>query len=213
MAELPERTRLFLVAPAAPGDGFAALLEEALAAGDVAAVLIGSGASDGAAEACAKHLVPIVQSAGAAALIAEHTRIAGRLDADGVQVGGGPGDLRAAAQSFRPKRIVGAAGLYSRHAAMEAGEADIDYVFFGRPHGDIRDEPHPKALALAQWWSELMEMPAVVMSGRAPESVAMAAATGAAFVGVNDAVWAYPAGPAEGVRRALAHLADGVRAA
>jgi thiamine-phosphate pyrophosphorylase len=201
-----ERTRLFLVAPAAPDRGFAASLAEALAGGDVAAVLIGCGANEGAAEECARELVPVAQQAGAAALIAEHTRVAGRLKADGVQIGTGIGDLRAAAQTFRPKRIVGAASLYSRHAAMEAGEVDIDYVFFGRPHGDIRDEPHPKALELATWWSEVMQVPAVVMAGRAVESVATAAATGAAFVAVHEAVWAHAGGPVEGVRGALALL-------
>jgi thiamine-phosphate pyrophosphorylase len=214
MRPTTQQTRLYLVVPAAPAEGFAARLEETLAAGDIAAVLIGCGANEVAAEEVAEPLVPIVQRAGAAALIAEHTRIAGRLKADGVHIGSGLGDLREAVRSFRPKRIVGAGGLSSRHAAMEAGEADIDYVFFGRPHGDTHDEPHPKALELAEWWSDVMQVPAVVMAGRSLDSVATAAATGAAFVALHEAVWAHAGGPAEAVRQALTRLAsDGRRAA
>ena len=97
---------------------------------------------------------------------------------------------------------------------MEAGEAGVDYLFFGRPHGDTHDEPHPKALDLAEWWSELMEVPAVVMAGRSLDSVGEAAATGAAFVAVHQAVWSNEAGPGEAVRAANAVLAEeGRRAA
>jgi thiamine-phosphate pyrophosphorylase len=211
MNEASEPTRLFLIVPADPGESFAAGLTEALAGGDVAAVLIGCGLGEGAAAEIAAPLVPIAQAAGAAALIAEHTRVAGRLKADGVQIGSGLADLRAAAQSFRPKRIVGAGGISSRHAAMEAGEVDVDYLFFGRPHGDTHDEPHPRALDLALWWSEVMEVPAVLMAGRAIDSVAEAAATGAAFIALHDAVWRHRAGPGEAIRRGLAILTDSGR--
>ena len=59
-----------------------------------------------------------------------------------------------------------------------------------------------------------MEVPAVVMAGRSLDSVGEAAATGAAFVALDDAVWSNPAGPGEAVRAALAKLArQGRRAA
>ena len=76
----------------------------------------------------------------------------------------------------------------------------VDYVFFGRPHGDTHDSPHPKALDLAEWWSELMQIPAVMMAGRSLDSVREAAATGAAFVALHDAVWSHASGPGEAVR-------------
>jgi thiamine-phosphate pyrophosphorylase len=213
MTPTTQQPRLYLVVPAAATEGFAAQLADALAAGGIAAVLIGCGANEVATAEVAELLVPIVQRAGAAALIAEHTRIASRLKADGVHIGSSLGDLREAVRSFRPKRIVGAGGLHSRHAAMEAGEADIDYVFFGRPHGDTHDEPHPKALELAEWWWEVMQVPAVVMAGRSLDSVATAAATGAAFVALHDAVWAHVGGAADAVRQALARLASDGRSA
>ncbi len=205
---------MFLVTPPnVEAASFAPRLRDALAGGDVAAVLIAD-AAGGELEALAAALVPIVQEAGAAALVLNDTRLAGHVNADGVHVDTGPADIRLAVQSFRQKRVVGAGNLYSRHAAMEAGEAGADYLFFGRPHGDTRDEPHPKALDLAEWWSELMEVPAVVMAGRSLASVSEAAATGAAFVALHQAVWSNEAGPGEAVRAANAALAEeGRRAA
>lgn len=202
MTDSDEPARLFLVAPqAADPERFGLLLAEALAAGDIAAVLM-SGVSEEATEALAARLVPLIQAAGAAALIGEHTRIAGRCKADGVHVGGGLGDLRVAAEALKPKGIVGAGNIRSRHTAMEAGELGADYVFFGRPHGDTHDEAHPRMLDLAQWWSELMEIPAVAMAGRGFDSVAEAAETGAAFVAVHDLVWSHPGGPGEAIAKA-----------
>jgi len=208
-----DSTRLFLVTPTNADAGtFPQRLGEALGAGEVAAVLIDVTTGE-SAQALATSLVPMVQEAGVAALIADDTRLAGRLGADGVQVGTGLDDLRMAAESFRPKRIVGAGGLTSRHTAMQAGEMDIDYVFFGRAQGDTHDSPHPKALDLAAWWSELMEVPAVIMAGRSLDSVSEAAATGAAFVALNEAVWSYAGGPADAVSRAEAVLRSARRAA
>jgi thiamine-phosphate pyrophosphorylase len=197
------RPRLVLVTPPEidPG-GFPAVLEEALAAGEVAAVILASGASEEAAEAAAVALVPVVQRHDAAALVRNFTRVAGRSGADGVHIDTGVADLRSAATSMRPRMIVGAGNLNSRHTAMEAGEADIDYVLFGRIHGDIRPEPHLRALELAAWWAELMLLPAVTMAGNAVDSVAAARDTGVEFIALNRAVWDHPEGPAMAVRQA-----------
>lgn len=197
--------RLVLVTPPdADLAGFPAMLEEALSAGDVAAVIVASGASEEAAQAHAAAFVPIIQRHGAAALVRNFTRVAGRTQADGVHIDTGQADLQTAAISMRPRRIVGAGNLNSRHTAMEAGEADIDYVLFGRLHGDSRPEPHPKALELAAWWAELMEVPAVAMAGNEVDSVAAAMETGVDFVALHRAAWDHPEGPAAAVRRALA---------
>jgi thiamine-phosphate pyrophosphorylase len=163
MSEISEAARLFLITPPdAELEVFPEKLRQALSAGDVAAVLVAGGSSN--AEELAAMVVPIVQKAGVAALVADDTRLAGRVKADGVHVETGLDELRFAAESMRPKRIVGAGNLYSRHAAMQAGELGVDYVFFGRPHGDTHDAPHPKALELAEWWSDLMQVPAVMMA-------------------------------------------------
>lgn len=214
MADAAEPTQLFLVTPAVFDRAlFQAQLSEAVGDGCVAAVLltaVGTQADRGVLDT----LVPIIQAAGAAALIADDTRVAGRVGADGVQIGTGLGDLRSAVEAFGGKRSVGAGSLASRHAAMEAAEAGADYVFFGRPHGDTHDRSHSKALDLAEWWSDLMEIPAVVMAGRSLASVAEAAATGAAFVALHEAVWSHPGGSREAIRRAAETLnVSGRRAA
>ena len=200
-----EATRLFLVMPPRfDAADMAPKLSDALGAGDIAAVLITAEA--GTTAALAETLVPLIQEAGAAALVADDTRLAGRMKADGVQIGSGLEDLRLATESFRPKRIVGAGGITTKHAAMEAGELEPDYLFFGFPHADTHDAAHPKTLALAEWWSALTELPAVAMAGRSLESVADVAATGAAFVAVHDAIWAHAGGPREAVAAAQAAL-------
>lgn len=204
MPDATEVTRLFLVAPRrVDPKRFAPQLQEALAAADVAAVLF---AIEDPREDVIGPLVEIVQKAGAAALVADDTRLAGHLKADGVHITGGIEELRLAVDSFKPKRIVGAGNIFSRHDALEAGELDIDYVFFGRPHGDTHDAAHPKALELAEWWSEVTQIPAVIMAGRSLDSVSGAAATGAEFVALHDAVWSHAGGPGEAIRLAAAAL-------
>jgi thiamine-phosphate pyrophosphorylase len=203
MTDTEAATRLFLVAPAQIDAAFASRLNEALSAASVAAVLL---AIEGAKEDVLQPLVNIVQQAGAAALIAGDTRLAGHVKADGVHVGGGIEEVRFAIESFKPNRIVGAGNIYSRHTALDTGELDVDYLLFGRPHGDTHDAPHPKSLELAEWFSEMTDVPAVMMAGRSIESVGEAAATGAAFVGLHDAVWSHAGGAAEAMRLAAAML-------
>jgi thiamine-phosphate pyrophosphorylase len=203
MTDTEAAPRLFLVTPPRVDADFAARLKEALSLANIAAVLL---AIDGAKEDLLQPLVDVVQEAGSAALIADDTRLAGHVKADGVHISGGSEEIRFAIDSFKPNRIVGAGDIYSRHAALEIGELDVDYLFFGRPHGDTHDAPHPKALELAEWFSEMTEVPAVIMAGRSIEGVADAAATGAEFVALHDAVWSHTDGPAEAVRLAAAML-------
>ena len=210
MPEACDRTQLFLVTPERLDRP---ALEAALSARGIAAVLIATGTTEAEREAAAAEFVPIIQRLGAAALVADFTRAAGRSKADGVHIASGTADLRAAMETFRPAKIVGAGGTYSRHAAMEAGELEPDYLLFGNPQGDTHPEPHPKALDLAEWWSELMEIPAVVMAGSSLQSLEAARETGAAFVGLHRAVWAHNGGPAEAVRIALEMLGGTVEKA
>lgn len=206
--DLQQATRLYLVTPPVIDlASFPATLDTALAAADIAAVLIAGPTKEHEMMSIAEVLVPLIQSHGAAALIEDHTRVVGRTDADGVHISGSIDELRSAVERFRPKRIVGAGNLFDRHSAMQAGEAGVDYVFFGKPHGDIRPEPHPKNIALAEWWSKIFEVPAVVMAGSDIASLAETVATGAEFVALNSACWNHPGGPAAAIARARELLA------
>jgi thiamine-phosphate pyrophosphorylase len=203
---------LILVAPAG-GDPAAASakLESAFggatASHGIDAVLIGAGMSETQASDAARDQVPLVQSHGAAAIIVDHSRIAGRSGADGLHVGTDLADLKAATGTFKPDRIVGAGNLKTRHAAMEAGSEDVDYVLFGKLRGDTHPEPHPKAVELAKWWTELMQVPAVLTAGNSiatldnlPRNID--------FVAFDRAVWEYTGGPAAAVRKARAILSS-----
>lgn len=205
----PTAQRLCLVTPALVDPAaFAPLLAAAIAAGDIASVIIAAeGSSPAASQRIAEQLAPIVQRAGAAALVRNDTRVAGRIGADGVHVDSGAADLATAVRSLRPRLIVGAGGAASRHEAMTLGEAEPDYLFFGRLHGDAGDRPEEGALALAAWWAPLFEIPAIVMAGGSLASLPEAVATGAEFVALGRAVWEHPDGPAAAVREAAGLLA------
>jgi thiamine-phosphate pyrophosphorylase len=208
MSEAEEdHCRLCLVTPqgVAPA-AFAAMLEEALSGGDVASLFIV--ADPAALPELAKAAVPIAQAHGVAAIIVDDTRLAGHLRADGVLIDGGRDDLDAAIKSFRPQRIVGAGGARSRHDAMALGEADPDYLFFGRFDGDTGPAIFDKSFELAAWWAELFRIPAVVMGGAAIASVSAARDAAIEFVALRRAVWDHPAGPREAVREANAILAQ-----
>lgn len=209
------RCRLCLVTPAGvEAETFAPRVADALLGGDVASLIIAADPNDPAAlQKAAEAFVPIAQQAGAAAIIHADTRIVGRSRADGVLIDSGPADLAAAVSALHPKRIVGAAGIASRHEAMAAGDAAPDFLFFGRLDGDTGDGIFPKARDLAAWWSMVTVIPAIVMGGRTLASVREAASEGIEFVALSSAVWDDPRGPGAAVAEACTLLAQGGEAA
>ena len=207
------RCRLCLVTPPVVDPAtFPAQLAEALASGDVATLFIDLSGSPASRQRIAEILVPVAQAAGVAALVVNDTRLLGRTGADGIHIDTGPADLAAALDRFREKHIVGAGGIRSRHDAMEMGQREPDYLFFGRLDGDTGDAIFPKALDLAAWWCSLFEIPAVVMGGRSLASVAEAAEAGIEFVALRQAVWEHPAGPPAAIAEANRLLAGTVPA-
>ncbi len=203
------RCRLCLVTPFdADGATIARAVSEALSGGDVASLVITADPADPTRmQQLAEALVPVAQARDVAALIHNDTRIAGRTHADGVHVDSNLDDLKAAIAALRPRKIVGAGGLVTRHDAMLAAEAQPDYLFFGRLDGDTSPGIFPKAFDLAAWWSSVALIPAIVMGGRALASVEEAAAAGIEFVALSGAVWDDPRGPAKAVAEAVERLA------
>ena len=187
---------------------FPALLDEVLAAGEVASLLIAvDGGSDMTRRRIAEILTPVAQARGVAVLVRNDTRAAGRAHADGVHVDTGMADLEAALDTFHPGSIVGVGNLATRHEAMEAGETRVDYVFFGDLDRPEFAEGNPRARELAEWWVPLFEPPVVLLAGSDLASLDAAIATGAEFVALRDAVWTHPAGPAAAVAEATRRLA------
>lgn len=207
--------RLYLVTPRdVDVDTFPALLDEVLAAGDVASLLIAlDGGSDMVRQRIAEILTPVAQKHGVAVLVRNDTRAAGRARTDGVHVDTGKADLTAALDTFHPAGIVGVGNLATRHEAMEAGETQVDYVFFGDLDRPETAEGDARARDLAEWWVPLFEPPVVLLGGADLAALDAAIATGAEFVALRDAVWRHPAGPAAALAEASARLAAAERGA
>lgn len=191
-AEKPaEHARVVLVTPPLQdGAELKALVEKALAGGDVASVIInGEGLDEVTFQKHAEQIVPIIQRAGAAALIMNDTRIAGRVGADGLHIEGKTADLADAIERFSPKMIVGFGNVRDRHSALEIGELQPDYLFFGKIGADNKEDAHPRNIGLAQWWAQMIEIPCIVQAGSSLENIAEAAQTGADFVALGRAVF------------------------
>lgn len=204
-----DRCRLVLVTPPlADSAQLAELLTAALSGGDVASVILDAGDLDEATfQALAEKTVPIIQEKGAAAIILNETRIAGRVGADGIHIEGKAVDLREAIEKHAPKMIIGTGNLRDRHSAMEIGELQPDYIFFGKIGADNKPDAHPRNLSLAEWWAELVEIPCIAQAGNTLESLIPATKTGADFVALGRAVFDAE-DPTEAVRQASRLLDD-----
>ncbi len=200
----PIRPRLVLVTSELTDADAEEKMRAALSGGDVASVLIDPAGREAAAfQAFAEALVPMIQAAGAAAIVVDDSRAAGRIRADGLHLSGG--DLEALGEAVtrhQPRLIVGASGFETRHDALEAGERMPDYVMFGRFGADGEAGPHRKNLALAEWWAELVELPCIVFGGADLATLEAAAETGAEFIAVSGGVCGEPVDPAAAVAAA-----------
>lgn len=208
MSSVENRCRLVLIV-ADNTDEAAQLkaVQDALRGGDISSVIIPQyGLDDGAFQKRAEPMVAAIQEAGAAAIIAGDSRVAGRAKADGIHVVGGVEPLLEAVEKFTPKLIVGGGNADDRHKALEQGDTGLDYMFFGKFEGDIKPEAHPKNVALGEWWSSMIEIPAIVMGGTDIASVVTVAESGVEFVALRDAIFAHPAGAAQAVAEANALL-------
>jgi thiamine-phosphate pyrophosphorylase len=205
VAERRPAPRLYLLTPpATDAERLATTLAAALAAADVAAVLVGLGGADERAMInVVKALAPAVQDKGAALLIDGHPEIVARAGADGAHLTG-IAAFDAALATLKPARIAGAGGLRTRHDAMLAAEAGADYVMFGEPEGQQR----PSFAAIVErvaWWAELFEPPCVGYAETVAE-VGQLAAAGADFVAVGDFVWRDARGPGAAITAAAQYL-------
>ncbi|ATU90490.1 thiamine phosphate synthase [Phyllobacterium zundukense] len=187
----PQRCRIVLIAPpAASADELARLLGNTLSGGDVASVLLPAyDADETLFQTIAEAAVPIIQNAGVAAIIVGNTQIAGRVKADGLHVEGPVADIAANVARFSPKMIVGTGNIKNRHTALEIGEAQPDYVLFGKIGADTKPDAHPRNVELADWWASLVEIPCIIQAGNTLESIPEAAMTGAEFIALGTAIF------------------------
>ena len=184
--------RLYLVTPpVSDTQVFSGLLAAAMAADDVAAVLLRLAEADERTQINhAKALAPIVQDKDAALLLDGHVELVARAGADGVHATGIDVFSDAIAQ-LKPQRIVGVGGLTTRHDAMTAAENSADYIMFGEP--DTAGE-RPSFEAIEErigWWAEVFEAPCIAFAASMDE-VAPLVKAGADFIALGDWLWRDP---------------------
>ncbi|MBZ9981517.1 MULTISPECIES: thiamine phosphate synthase [unclassified Mesorhizobium] len=200
----PNRCRIVLIAPSRVP---AARIVSAFEGGDVASLILPQNDMDEASfQAFAAEIVPAAQAAGIAVVIAGDTRIAGRVQADGIHVEVSKAELAETVEHFQAKMMVGAGGAKTRDDALELGEVRPDYIFFGRFGYDNKPDPHPRNVALGQWWAQMIQIPCIVMAGSELASIETVADTGAEFVALSSAVFADGVDPKAAIAQANALL-------
>jgi thiamine-phosphate pyrophosphorylase len=209
--------RLYLITPSAIDDpaAFAATLDEALAAGDVAAlqVRLKDAEDDGVIARAVHAMAPVCQRHGVAVILNDRPDLAARLGCDGVHIGQMDGTIAEARRLVGPERMIGVTCHDSRHLAMEAAEAGADYVAFGAFFDTATKQAltraDPEILSI---WQEVMQVPCVAIGGITVETAAELAQAGADFLAVSAGVWSHPDGPAAAVAAFNAEIARGVKA-
>jgi len=193
--------QLYLISPLDVGGAFPDRLAAALDGGPVAAFQFRvKGVDQHEAARLAEPLQRICADREIAFIVNDDMALAKRLGADGVHLGQGDGDARAARALLGAGAQIGVTAHDSRHLAMEAGEAGADYVAFGAffPSAtkEARHRPDPSILS---WWTTLFEIPCVAIGGITPANGRALVDAGADFLAVSGAVWTDPAGPAAAV--------------
>ena len=124
-----------------------------------------------------------------------------RLGEEGAHLGQPDGDPRDAPALLAPAAQLGVTCHDSRHLAMEAGEADADYVAFGAFFPTAtKAVSHVPELGILGWWATLFELPSVAIGGIPPGNGRGLGEDGADFLAVCGSVWNHPGSPGAAVR-------------
>lgn len=193
--------QLYLISPPAIGPDFADTLAAALDGGPVAAFQLRlKGLDEHEIARLAEPVQRLCAAREVAFIINDSIALAKRLGADGVHLGQGDGDPREARKILGATAQIGVTCHASRHLAMEAGEADADYVAFGAffPTATKAVLHHAEPSILG-WWSALFELPCVAIGGITAQNGRMLVDAGADFLAVSGAVWGHPEGAGAGV--------------
>ena len=201
------RTRLYLITPPQldPQD-FAPLLNDTLAAGDVASVQLrlkgedNRPVADCVIEAAVLALMPVAHKHDVAFILNDDPALAAKLDCDGVHIGQDDMTYGAARTVMGDDKIIGVTCHDSKHLAMEAGEAGADYVAFGAFYETQTKQAKTQAGPdILSFWQQFVELPCVAIGGITPDNAAPLVEAGADFIAASGSIW----GHAEGATAAV----------
>jgi len=199
--------RLYLITPPRIDDlpAFLKALEEALSAGDVAALQVRlKDVPDAEIERVTRAVLPLAHAHEAAVILNDRPDLAARLGCDGVHLGQDDVSYAEARRIMGPKAMIGVTCHDSRHLAMEAAEAGADYVAFGAFFPTMTKEaPTSCDLEALSIWQETMQTPCVAIGGITPDNCGPVVEAGADFLAVSSAVWTHPQGPGAAVKAFL----------
>ena len=207
--------RLYLITPPVIDDldVFAATLEQALAAGDVAALQIRLKPADEATiRAAVAALAPVARRHDVAVLLNDHPDLAKATGCDGVHIGQSDASLAEARRIMGPDAMIGVTCHDDRDLAWDAAEGGADYVAFGAFFATgTKTTTHRPELDILTTWQETVEVPCVAIGGITVETAGEVARAGADFIAVSAGVWDRPGGAAAAVAAFDALLAEAAR--
>ena len=208
-----EPPQIYLVTPRHIDlETFPAQLQAAMDGGDIAALLIDCETNnDNELQKITQTIAPMAQKHDIAVVLRGDSRVAGRTKCDGLHIDGDLTDIQNGVEDYANRFMLGAEGGNKRHTAMEIGESGIDYIMFGRLDAPTMETIHEKSLDMADWWSTLFEVPAVIIGGSDLSECAKVSAMGIEFIALREAIWDHEAGPQVAVSEACALLAEGAK--
>ena len=203
---VPDRPpcRLYLITPPSIPDldAFATVLDQALAAGDVAALQIRlKPADDEVIREAVAVLAPIARRYDVAVILNDRPDLARATGCDGVHIGQEDGSLAEARRIMGPDAMIGVTCHDDRDLAWDAAEGGADYVAFGAFYPTTtKDTVHTPPLELLTVWQETVETPCVAIGGLTVDTAEVVARAGADFVAVSGGIWSYDGGAAAAVK-------------
>lgn len=198
-----EQPQIYLITPPEIElSSFPARLAGVLDAHDVACVRLALATHDEdtlcrAADA----LREITEQRDVALVIERHILLVERLGLDGVHLTDGTRSVAKARKELGQEAIVGSFCGNSRHDGMAAGEASADYVSFGPIGATALGDGTQAEFDLLEWWSQVIEVPAV-SEGALDEALMAKFAPVTDFFGIGDEIWSQDV-PAEALARLL----------
>ena len=203
---VPDRPpcRLYLITPPSIPDldAFSKMLDQALAAGDVAALQIRlKPADDEVIRQAVAVLAPIARRYDVAVILNDRPDLARATGCDGVHIGQEDSSLADARRIMGLDAMIGVTCHDDRDLAWDAAEGGADYVAFGAFYPTTTKETvHTPPLELLTIWQETVETPCVAIGGITVETAEVMARAGADFVAVSGGIWSYRGGAAAAVK-------------